>query len=256
MNNIVIIPARMGASRFPGKPMAKIVDIPMVGHCYFRSKLADGIDEVYVATCDAEIAEYIRSIGGNAVMTSTSHTRASTRTAEALGIIEGESNQKVDVVVMVQGDEPLIPPEAISETLNHFSDSAVEIVNIMSQFRTLESFEDKNNVKVVVDQNNDALYFSRESIPSPWKGWKESPCLMQTGIIAFRRNVLHHFNSMNETILEQVESVDMNRVLETGGKIRMVLTEALTIGVDTPEELQQAEQLLKNDPVLGQYASL
>ena len=91
-------------------------------------------------------------------MTSTSHTRASTRTAEALGIIEGESNQKVDVVVMVQGDEPLIPPEAISETLNHFSDSAVEIVNIMSQFRTLESFEDKNNVKAVSHKKHVALF--------------------------------------------------------------------------------------------------
>ena len=125
----------------------------------------------------------------------------------------------------------------------------------MSRFRTLKAFEDKNNVKVVIDENSDALYFSREPIPSPWKGWGKDPRLMQTGIIAFRRDVLHHFNSMNETMLEQIESVDMNRVLETGGKIRMVLTDSFTIGVDTPDELLQAEKLLKDDPIFRLYAS-
>jgi len=255
MISVAIIPARLGASRFPGKPMAKMMGIPMVGHCYYRSKFAEGVDEVYVATCDQEIVDYIQSIGGKAVMTSTAHTRASTRTAEALEHIEADTGKQIDLVVMVQGDEPLITPESISETLRHFSDSSVNIVNIMSRFRTLKAFEDKNNVKVVIDENSDALYFSREPIPSPWKGWDKDPRLMQTGIIAFRRDVLHHFNSMDETMLEQIESVDMNRVLETGGKIRMVLTDSLTIGVDTPDELLQAERLLKDDPVFRLYVS-
>jgi 3-deoxy-manno-octulosonate cytidylyltransferase (CMP-KDO synthetase) len=105
----------------------------------------------------------------------------------------------------------------------------------------------------VLNRNNDALYFSREPIPSPWKGWEQLPRYMQTGIIAFRRDVLLRFNAMEETPLEQYESVDMNRVLETGGSIRMVLTEALTIGVDTPEELAEAEQHLRNDPALSRY---
>lgn len=233
--------------------MALIMGIPMIAHCYHRSKLAKGIDEVFVATCDQEIANYIESIGGKSIMTSTSHTRASTRTAEALECIEAESGEQIDIVVMVQGDEPLFPPEAISETINHFSDYNVEIVNIMSEFRTLVAFEDKNNVKVVIDKKSDALYFSREPIPSPWKGWESEPRYMQTGIIAFRRETLHRFNSMDETMLEQVESVDMNRVLETGGSIRMVLTDSFTIGVDTREELLQAEELMNNDPVLKQY---
>src|SRR3989338_7330529 len=125
----------------------------------------------------------------------------------------------------------------------------------MSRLRTLEAFTDKNNVKVVVDQNNNALYFSREPIPSPWKGWVHLPRYMQTGIIAFRRETLFRFNAMQETPLEQYESVDMNRVLETGGRIRMVAIDAFTIGVDTPEELAEAEIHLRNDPVLPRYLS-
>lgn len=253
MKAIGIIPARMGASRFPGKPLASMLGMPMVGHCYHRTRLAPGLHAAYVATCDDVIADYVRGIGGNVVMTAASHNRATTRTAEALEIIEHETGEKIDIVVMVQGDEPLISPEAIGETLEHFADPAVEIVNVTSRLRTLEAFVDKNNVKVVVGRNNDALYFSREPIPSPWKGWEHLPRYMQTGIIAFRRDVLLRFNAMEETPLEQYESVDMNRVLETGGRIRMVFTEALTIGVDTAEELAEAEQHLRNDPTLSRY---
>ena len=256
MKAIGIIPARMGATRFPGKPMAKIFDMPMVGHCYYRTKLAPGIMDTYVATCDDEIAHYIDGIGGKTVMTSNSHTRATTRTAEAVERIEEETQTKVDVVVMIQGDEPLILPETIAATLEHFSDPTVEIVNIMSRLRTYEQFIDKNNVKVVVNHKSNALYFSREPIPSPWHGIENVPMYMQTGIIAFRRDTLIHFNQMDETRLEQIESIDMNRVLETGGNIRMVPTEAITIGVDTPQELSDAETLMNNDPTLSQYNSL
>lgn len=256
MKVIGIIPARMGATRFPGKPLATMLGMPMVGHCYYRTRLAPGLDAAYVATCDESIGDYVRSIGGNVVMTATTHNRATTRTAEALEIIERETGERVDVVVMVQGDEPLISPETIGETLKHFADPSVEIVNVISKLRTLEAFLDKNNVKVVVDQNSDALYFSREPIPSPWKGWEHLPRYMQTGIIAFRRDVLLRFNAMRETPLEQYESVDMNRVLETGGRIRMVLTDAFTIGVDTAEELAEAEKHLRNDPTLPRYLTL
>jgi len=253
MKAIGIIPARLGATRFPGKPMAKIHGMPMVGHCYHRTRLASGITSTYVATCDDEIATYVRGIGGSAIMTSPEHTRATTRTAEAMEHIESETGEQCDVVVMVQGDEPLILPETISETLKHFSDPKVEIVNIMSRLQTYEQFSDKNNVKVVVNLNNDALYFSRETIPSPWNGLEGIPMFMQTGIIAFRRDVLLRFNSMEETRLEQIESVDMNRVLETGGRIRMVPTDAITIGVDTQQEHNDAELLMKDDPTLTQY---
>lgn len=255
MKAIAILPARMGASRFPGKPLAKILGIPMIGHCYFRTRMSPGVAETYVATCDEEIAEYVRSIGGKAVMTSTRHNRATDRTAEALEKIEAESGERIDVVIMVQGDEPLILPETIAETLRHFADPAVEIVNIMSRLRSKEKFEDKNNVKVVVDQKMDALYFSREPIPSSWKNTPDLPMYMQVGVIAFRRDVLYRFNSMPETTLEKIESVDMNRVLETGGKIRMVPTESVNIGVDTEAELNEVAEMMKGDPILSQYAS-
>ena len=255
MKVIGIIPARLGATRFPGKPMKKIHGMPMVGHCYHRTRLAEGITDTYVATCDDEIAQYIKSIGGKPIMTSSSHTRATTRTAEAMEHIEKETGEQVDIVVMMQGDEPLVRPDTIAETLEHFSDPKVEIVNIMSRMRTYEQFVDKNNVKVVVAQNNNALYFSREPIPSPWHGTEDVPMFMQTGIIAFRRDVLLRFNKMEETRLEQIESIDMNRVLETGGHIRMVPTDAVTIGVDTLEELQAAEKLLDDDLTMSLYLS-
>ena len=255
MNIVAIIPARMGSSRFPGKPLEKIHGMPMIGHCYHRTRLAPGIQKIFVATCDDEIFDYIESIGGNAVMTSIDHTRATTRTAEALEEIEKQSDERVDVIVMVQGDEPTINPETIGKVILNFDDPENDIVNIMSRLTSKEAFEDRNNVKVVVDNKNNALYYSREPIPSSWKGWGHIPRYMQTGIIAFRHDALLRFNAMDETQLEQIESVDMNRVLETGGKIRMVLTDAMTIGVDVPEELEAVAEMLTDDPVMKSYLS-
>ena len=255
MRIVGIIPARMGSSRYPGKPMETIHNMPMIGHCYHRTALSLGAENTYVATCDTEIYEYILSIGGKAIMTANTHTRATTRTAEALEKIEVQIDEKIDVVVMVQGDEPLIQPNTISETVLYFQDQRVNIVNIMSRLPTKEAFDDENNVKVVVNNSNDALYYSREPIPSPWKGWEDIPRYMQTGVIAFRRNTLIDFNEMEETELEKIESVDMNRVLETGGKIKMVLTETITIGVDVPEELVAVERLLIDDEIMKGYLS-
>ena len=243
----------MGSSRFPGKPLALILGIPMVEHCLRRTELAGCFDRVVVATCDSEIAEFVEEIGGDVVLTADTHTRATTRTAEAVEILESEGNHEFDVVVMVQGDEALIPPSTIAETLPHFKDPDIEVVNIMSRLQSKEQFRDHNNVKVVINRYSDAMYFSREPIPSPWKGTENIPMYMQTGIIAFRKQTLIDFNGMAETLLEQVESVDMNRVIENGGKIRMVLADVATIGIDTPEELLEAEKLMKHDPILDLY---
>lgn len=253
MKVLGIIPARLGATRFPGKPLATLLDMPMIGHCYFRTQLALGVQDTYVATCDDAIAEYVDSIGGHVVMTSTEHTRATTRTAEALIKMEEKTGEPVDVIVMVQGDEPLVAPETIESILPHFNDPDVNVVNIMSRFRTYDAFVDMNNVKVVVNNLGNALYFSREPIPSPWKGWEGISGFMQTGIIAFRREALLNFNRMAETELEQIESVDMNRLLQMGHNIRMVLTDSTMIGVDTPDELKQAEALLKDDLSVARY---
>lgn len=256
MKVIAIIPARMDSSRFPGKPLHKISGIPMIGHCLYRVQLAQGLKDTYVATCDKKIADYVKSIDGKIVMTAKSHTRATGRSAEAMRKIESETGQKIDVVIMVQGDEPMILPIDISNMIRHFNNPDVEIVNLMAKLKSLEKFEDKNNVKVVVKQNMDALYFSRESIPSMWKKEGQVPMFMQVGAIGFRRKNLLQFEQMPETLLEKIESVDMNRILETGGKIRMAITEAEMIGVDTIEEAENVSKLMVSDRTFAKYSSL
>ena len=126
----------------------------------------------------------------------------------------------------------------------------------MSRLQSYEQFADRNNVKVVVNHKSDALYFSREPIPSPWKGIDDFSMYMQTGIIAFRKDALLKFNLMNETLLEQIESIDMNRVLESGGSVRMMPIESYTLGIDTVKELSHAEMIMKNDITLQRYSDL
>lgn len=253
MKIIAILPARMGASRFPGKPLFPINGVPLIGHCYHRTKMAKNLDGTYIATCDQEIVDYASSIGAPAVMTSNKHNRATDRTAEAMLKIEEEEQQTTDVVIMVQGDEPLLQPDMLETMVEQFKNPATQIVNLMARLSTKEEFEDKNNVKVVCRTNGDALYFSREAIPSGWKGTENLPKFMQVGIIAFRRQTLIEFNEMEELPLEQIESVDMNRVLESGGSIKMVATNHKMIGVDTPEEAQAVSEILQNDELSTRY---
>ncbi len=254
MKVIAIIPARMASSRFPGKPLAKIHGIPMIGHCYFRSRMCKELTETYVATCDNEIYEYIVSIGGKAVMTANTHDRASDRTAEAMFKIEGTFSGKVDIVVMVQGDEPMVTPEMITQSLHPFEeDHLVNVVNLMAKIETIEEFEDPNEVKVVVDKKNNALYFSREPIPSQKMGIERAPMLKQVCIIPFRRDYLLKFNAMAETELERIESVDMMRVLENGDLVKMVMTEEKTYSVDTSEDLENVEKKMMDDLLMSHY---
>jgi 3-deoxy-manno-octulosonate cytidylyltransferase (CMP-KDO synthetase) len=254
MKSIAIIPARMGSSRFPGKPMKKIHGIPMIGHCYLRTKMCKDLFATYVATCDQEIYDYIKSINGNVVMTSTAHEMASDRAAEAMVKIEKEINSKVDIVVMVQGDEPMLTPEMISESMKPFAhDPSVNVVNLMAKMKTTQEFEDPNEVKVVVDSFSNALYFSREPIPSTKKFSSEIPMLKQVCIIPFRRDYLLKFNAMERTNLEIIESIDMMRLLENGEKVRMVMTETLSYSVDTPEDLLNTQKAMENDPLMSFY---
>jgi len=253
VNVVAIIPARMNSSRFPGKPLEKIHGIPMIGHCLLRTQLCAELTDTYVATCDNEIYEYVHSVGGKAIMTSDSHDRASDRTAEAMTFIENENGEKVDIVVMVQGDEPMIQPSMIEESLAPFHDSSVQVVNLMSKIDSVEEFEDPNEVKVVVDKNLNAMYFSREPIPSRKKGVEDVPMLKQVCIIPFRRDYLLKFNSMDETNLEIIESVDMMRILENGEEVRMVMTNCTSFSVDTLDDLKRVEAAMKNDPLMNTY---
>lgn len=254
MKAIAIIPARMGSSRFPGKPMSKIHGIPMIGHCYYRTQMCEDLFDTYVATCDKEIHDYILSIGGKSVMTSDIHERATDRTAEAMLKIENEIGEQIDIVVMVQGDEPMVVPEMISQSLKPFKEnSSINVVNLMAHMETVNEFEDPNEVKVVIDNNNDALYFSREPIPSRKKGFTNVPMLKQVCIIPFKRDYILRFNEMEETELEKIESVDMMRILENGDKVHMVMTGVNSFSVDTEDDRKLVEEKMLEDSLMSKY---
>ena len=176
MNIIAIIPARMGSSRYPGKPLADIHGVPMVGHVTFRTAMCKSLTATYIATCDDVIMDYAASKKLNAVMTADTHTRCTDRTAEALLKIEKELGITADIVVMIQGDEPMILPEMIDAAVAPMlKDPAIQVVNLMADLGDETEFEDPNEVKVVTDLAGDALYFSREPIPSRRKGTQKCP---------------------------------------------------------------------------------
>ncbi len=254
MKIISIIPARMNSSRFPNKPMADILGMPMIGHVYKRVKLSTLLDEVYVATCDREIYDYITTIGGKAVMTSDCHERCSDRCAEAMLKIEKDENIKVDIMVMVQGDEPLTYPDMIDEALEPIlKDKNIKITNLVADLETIEEFEDPNEVKVVTDLEGNAIYFSREPIPSRKKGILDVPMKKQVCVIPFRRDFLLEYNQMEPTPLEIIESVDMMRIIENGLKVKMVPTDFKTKAVDTPEDLKVVIEMMREDRLYEIY---
>ena len=257
MKAIGIIPARMASSRFPNKPLALIHGVPMVGHCWFRSKMSPALDEVYIATCDEAVRKYAESVGAPCIMTKDTHERASDRAAEAMLKIEAQTGNKSDVVVMIQGDEPMLLPGMMDLALGPLrEDPSLQISNLMAEMDTAEEFEDPNEVKVVVNLKGDALYFSREPIPSRKKGAKKVPMLKQVCIIPFRRYYLLKFNAMPQTPLEIIESVDMMRILESGGRVRMVMSSARTLSVDTPADLARVVEAMRGDTLMLTYGAL
>ena len=246
---LVLIPARMGSSRFPGKPMAKLLGIPMIEHVYRRVAENKSVTAVAVATCDDEIAQHMRSIGGRAIMTGSHHERASDRCAEALEIAERADGVRYDLVVMVQGDEPMVHPDMLTEAIDPMlADPKILITNLLGQISGDAEFEDRNCIKVVLDNAGNAIYFSREPIPTRAKGVNK-PMGKQICVIPFRRDFLIEYTRMAPTPLEIAESVDMMRILENGMKVRMVPTRHDSQAVDTEQDRQRVEQMLRGDPL-------
>jgi len=249
MKIIGVIPARMGSSRFPGKPLASICGKTMIEHVYKRSEMSDSLDDLYVATCDREIFDAVVGFGGKAIMTNACHERCTDRIAEAVQNLEG------DIIVNIQGDEPLVFPDMIDAAIAPLlEDDLVICSNLMAPIGSDDDYEDPNEVKVVVDRRNDALYFSREPIPSKKKGAKNITAYKQVCIIPFRRDFLFTYTKLPSTPLEIAESVDMLRVLEHGYKVRMVPTKHSTCSVDTPDDLKQVETQMQTDPLFPKYA--
>ena len=256
MKVLAIIPARMGSTRFPGKPLRAINGFPMVGHCYCRTAMTPSLFDTYVATCDQEIYDFVTSVGGKCVMTSADHERASDRAAEAMLTVEAAVGEKFDVVVMVQGDEPMVTSTMIQAALEPMiDDPTVNVVNLMAKISDVGQFRNPNEVKVVVNALGNALYFSREPIPSKSKFVGPTEMLKQVCVIPFRRDFLLKFNAMPQSYLEKVESIDMLRILESGGDVRMVLTEESCFSVDTEEDRVFVENAMKHDPLMKRYTN-
>jgi 3-deoxy-manno-octulosonate cytidylyltransferase (CMP-KDO synthetase) len=252
MKTIAVIPARMGSSRFPGKPLSKLLGRTMLEHVYKRVDLSNALNATYIATCDEEIRRAAQDFGAPVIMTADTHERASDRVAEAAAGIDAE------LIVMVQGDEPMTHPEMIDAAVEPFRhDPLLGCVNLVRAIDNKADFYDVNTIKVVMNQQGDALYMSRQPIPtapaSSQPDFMHAFAYKQVCIIPFRRETLLDFARLPSTPLEQLESVDMLRLLEHGYRVRMVKTKFNTQAVDTQADLERVAELMEADPLLGSY---
>lgn len=238
----------MGSSRFPGKPLEKIQGIPMVEHVYKRSAMSTLLDELYVATPDNEIKKKVEEFGGQAIMTSPLHERCNDRVAEAV------KDRKADIVVTIQGDEPMVTPELIDLTIKPLiEDSSIVCSHAIVKIDNMETFNDRNEAKVVCDQKGFILFISREPIPTMVRLGENIPMFKLVNIIPYRKDFLVTYTHLEQTPLEKAESIDPLRVLEHGYRIKAVEMPYEIFSVDTPQDLKHVEGLMKNDPLLKEY---
>ena len=248
MKVIAIIPARYASTRFPAKPLALLGSKPIVQWVY--EAVAKAVERVVVATDDKRIFDAVAAFGGEVVMTSTEHQSGTDRCAEAYEKL----GSKADIVINVQGDEPFIEPEQIENLIKCFDNNAIDIATLVKPFSaedSIDTLENPNSPKVVLNEANEAIYFSRSVIPY-LRGVKRSEWLKHhtfykhIGIYAFRADVLGEVAQLQQTPLERAEKLEQLRWLESGYKIGVGVTDIETIGIDTPEDLLNAEIFLNN----------
>jgi 3-deoxy-manno-octulosonate cytidylyltransferase (CMP-KDO synthetase) len=243
------IPARMGASRFPGKPLANILGKPMIEHVYRRSMLAKSVDSVFIAACDEEIRAVVTSFGGNVIMTDRDIMRPGLRVASACEQMNMDDD---DIVVVVQGDEPLLHPDMIDIAVQPLiDDPGIQLLTMIANANEAE-WNDRNEVKVTIDINQDILMMSRAPMPSNF--WNIiGPRYKQVAIMPFRKKFLIDFQSMKPTSLELAEQIELMRAVESAVKVRTALSVFNTVSVDTEPDRQEAERAMISDPVYSQY---
>ncbi|WP_127717843.1 3-deoxy-manno-octulosonate cytidylyltransferase [Halobacteriovorax sp. HLS] len=241
MKIIGVIPARLGSSRFPNKPLKLISQIPMIEHVRRRALRVPSLSEVYVATCDKEIFDLVVSNGGKAIMTSSEHERCTDRVHEAI------QELNADIIVMIQGDEPLFLPKTIESLLIPLKENlSLGVSNVIHPVSNPEELNDQNVVKVVINKKEQMLLLSRACIPSK-KYNPDFTYYKQTGLMAFTKKFLSDYSSLEPTPLEIQESIDMLRVLEHSRPLQAVIIEGDTIGVDTPADIDKVESILNTD---------
>lgn len=243
MKVVAVIPARYGAVRFPGKPLAPIAGKPMIQRVFERTRQAKTLSRTIVATDDERILQAVAAFGGDALMTRPDHRSGTERMAEVALHVEA------DVYVNVQGDEPLIDPESIDAAVEALtSDESVSVSTICVPIRNPADIVDPNVVKVVVDFQGDALYFSRA--PIPWvrdeKQRVESQHSKHLGLYVFRRETLLEFPTLPPGQWERLEQLEQLRLLENGYKIRVVETASDSVSVDVPADVARVEEILRN----------
>jgi len=244
-----IIPARYSSSRFPGKPLAMIGDRTMIQRVYEQA--SGSLDLVYVATDNPEIYETVIKFGGRALMTSPEHQSGTDRCAEAVNILTAEKGLKIDVVVNIQGDEPFIRPEQIELLASCFSDESVELATLVRKVRPEEDINNPNHPKVILDKWGNAIYFSRAAIPFIRNAKSTQWTNMHTyyfhiGLYAYKTGILSRITSLPQSPLEKSESLEQNRWVENGFKIRTAITEWESLCIDTPDDLDMAIKLLND----------
>jgi 3-deoxy-manno-octulosonate cytidylyltransferase (CMP-KDO synthetase) len=242
-----IIPARFASSRFPGKPLAMIGNRPMIQRVYEQASKRLGI--VYVATDDERILDTVLGFGGKAIMTSPEHQSGTDRCAEAVSVIIKETGIQVSVVINIQGDEPFIRPEQIELLMNCFTDEKVEIATLVRKVEPGEDIFNPNQPKVIIDRNGDAIYFSRTAIPfirdAEMNKWSYRHVYYKhIGLYAYRTGTLLRLTGLNQSPLEIAESLEQNRWIENGFRIRTADTPWESIGIDTPADLEKAKLIL------------
>ena len=239
----IVIPARMASSRYPGKPLVSIMGLPLIEHVRRRALLAKESHLVVVATCDIAIKEAVEKAGGKAIMTKDTHERCTDRIEEAMEQLHG------DIVVMVQGDEPLLMPDAISAVVAPLlADPTLPIVNLLSALESKDDYANPNIVKAVCNLKGDVVFFTRSAIPF-FREERKVPVYRQTGIMAFRKDALKKFSALPETSLERAESVDMLRAIENSMRIAGVVVDYVTLGVDRPSDVSLVEAAIENDSI-------
>ena len=242
---LALIPARMGSSRFPGKPMHKINGIPMIEHVYRNVLQCKILSDVYVATCDKIIFNHIISIGGKAIMTSKKHQRATDRCGEALSKIEKKVKNSYDIIVMVQGDEPMTNKYMIEDSLKPFYKfKNIEVVNLFSKFKNYDEFDNPDTIKVIRNKKNNAIFFGRKLNDKYLYHKQKNFVGKQVCIIPFTKKSLKKFIGLKPTNLEVVESVDMWRFLENNINVFMQDTKQKSYAVDHPKDVKKVSRFL------------
>lgn len=232
------IPARYAATRFPAKLMQLLGDKSVIRHTYDNTKATGLFDEVYVVTDSEIIFNEIVNNGGKAIMSKHSHESGSDRIAEAIVDLD------IDIVVNVQGDEPFVKKEPLQKVIDVFEDPSVQVSSLMQVLTNPQLIEDPNYVKVAIDKNNNALFFSRSIIPYPRDKEVAAIYYEHIGVYAFKKQALLNFTNWPMSPLEASEKIECLRYLENGVPIRMVATEYMGVEIDTPEDLIKAAKLL------------